>query len=326
VRAYFIAPAVTGTRLELRDVAVPEPGAGELLVKVAAAGLNRGEFIQGHGVVLSAGAADARPCGTEAAGSVVRTGHGVEGWPPGTRVMGRCKAGFAEYALIDAREAMPVPERLSWEEAAAVPIVFLVTYDMLVEQGTLAAGEWVLVTGVSSGVGVASLQTALALGARVIGTSTSPAKLARLRDLGLHAALDADPARLPAAVRELTGGRGADLAVNAVGGSVFAACIDALAYKGRLATVGYVDGVLHADLDLLALHAKRLRLFGVSNRHRTAGERATTVAGFARDVLPQLASGRIRPLLDSVHAFDALPAAKARMEANAHVGKIVVRM
>jgi NADPH2:quinone reductase len=326
MRAYYVAPTAEGTRLDLREVAVPEPKAGELLVKVKASALNRGELIKGHGVGLGPGEVDAKPCGTEAAGEVAAVGAGLEGWVAGTRVMGRCKGGFAEFAVMDAREAMRIPDAVSWEAAAATPIVFLVTYDMLVEQGSLAAGEWVLIPGVSSGVGVASLQTAKALGARVIGTSTSPAKLERLRALGLDEALPGDPAALAASVMRITGGRGADLVVNCVGGSVFAACIEALAYRGRLATVGYVDGVLHADLDLQALHAKRLRLYGVSNKSRTAGERATTVAGFVRDVLPHFASGRIRPLIDSVHDFADLPAAKARMEANAHTGKIVVRL
>lgn len=326
MRAWFLSPSAAGTDLQLREVPTPEPQAGEILVKVAAAGLNRGELIKGHGTLLTGGSSEAKAGGTEAAGTVVRVGPGLTGWSEGARIMGRCKAGFAEYVIIDAREAMHVPDALSFEQAAAVPIVFLVTYDMLVQQGHLAAGEWVLIAGVSSGVGVASLQTAKALGARVIGTSTSQAKLAKLRELGLDEGIDGDPAKLAARLKEITAGKGVNLVVNAVGGSVFAPCIEALAYKGRLATVGYVDGQMHADLDINALHSKRLTLYGVSNRFRTAAERSETVTGFVRDVLPHLSSGRIKPLVDSVYGFDALPEAKARMEGNAHVGKIVMKV
>jgi NADPH:quinone reductase-like Zn-dependent oxidoreductase len=240
--------------------------------------------------------------------------------------MGRCAGAFAEYALMDAREALPVPERLSWEEAASVPLVFCVVHDMLIGQGALKAGEWLLVLGVTSGVGVAALQAAKALRAHVIGTSGSAEKLAKLKPLGLDVGLVTRKPEFRDAVMKATADRGADLAVNAVGGTMFAECVRSLAFEGRLAMVGYVDGVLKAEMDLEALHAKRLRLFGVSNKLRNAEQRAETVRGFARDLLPALADGRIRPLLDRVYPFDEFPAAKARMEANAHVGKIVLRI
>jgi NADPH:quinone reductase-like Zn-dependent oxidoreductase len=239
--------------------------------------------------------------------------------------MGRCGGGFAEYALMDAREAMPVPARLSWEEAAATPLVFLVVYDMLVAQGHLAAGQWLLVTGVSSGVGVAALQTAKVLGARVIGTSGSDDKLARLATLGLDVGLRTRSGDFHDAVMKATEGQGVNLVVNNVGGSVFAECLRALAFEGRLAIVGHLDRVLSGPLDLEALHRKRLTVFGVSNRLRHAAQRAETVRGFARDLLPHFAAGRLQPLVDRVFAFDELPAAIAFMETDAQVGKIVVR-
>jgi len=221
---------------------------------------------------------------------------------------------------------MPVPERLSREEAAAVPLVFCVVHDMLIGQGALKAGEWLLVLGVTSGVGVAALQAAKALGAHVIGTSGSAAKLARLAPLGLDVALATRKPDFRDAVMKATADRGADLAINAVGGTLFAECVRSLAFEGRLAMVGYVDGVLKAEMDLEALHAKRLRLFGVSNKLRNAEQRAGTVRAFVRDLLPALADGRIRPLIDRAYPFDEFPAAKARMEADAHVGKIVLRL
>ena len=240
--------------------------------------------------------------------------------------MGRLPGSFAEYALMDASDAIPVPPNLSWEEAAAIPITFLVVYDMLVQQGGLKKGEWLLVTGVSAGVGVAALLAAKALGAKVIGTSGSDEKLKKLAGLGLDAAIRTRKPDFSQKVLELTGGRGVGLVVNNVGGSVFAECVKSLGYEGRLATVGYVDGVMQAQMDIEALHSKRLKLFGVSNKMRNAAQRGVTVEGFKKDFLPLFASGRLRPLIDRVYDFDDLPEAKARMESDAHVGKIVVRV
>jgi NADPH:quinone reductase-like Zn-dependent oxidoreductase len=323
MQSYWIQSAADQTTLARREAPLPQPSTGQLLLRVHAAGLNRGEFIAGHGLTKPGAA---KPAGAEAAGEVVTLGAGVTGFTPGARVMGRCPGAFAEYALMDAREAIAVPKRLSWEEAASIPLVFMVVHDMLIAQGRLAAGEWLLVTGISSGVGVAALQTAKVLGAKVIGTSGSTDKLERLRAIGLDVGIHTRTGDFCDAVLAATGGKGANLVVNNVGGSVFAECVRALAFQGRLATVGYVDGVLKAEIDIEALHAKRLVLFGVSNKLRSAEQRLESVHGVVADILPAIADGRIRPLIDSVYGFDELPAAKAHMEANAHLGKIVVRM
>jgi NADPH:quinone reductase-like Zn-dependent oxidoreductase len=320
MKAYWISPGPAGTGVELRETATPEPRPGEILVRVRATSLNRGELLGGKP------GAPAKPGGGECAGEVVKVGEGVTGVSIGDRLMGRCAGGFAEYALMDAREAMWVPGRLSWEEAAATPLVFLVVYDMLVAQGHLVAGQWLLVTGVSSGVGVAALQTARALGARVIGTSGSADKLARLEKLGLDVGIRTRAGDFHEAVLKATDGQGANLVVNNVGGTVFAECIRSLAFQGRLAIVGHMDRTLSAPLDLEALHSKRLTVFGVSNRLRTAPQRAETVRGFVHDVLPYLEDGRLRPLVDKVFAFEDLPAAIAFMESDAQVGKIVVKV
>ena len=314
MKAYFVQTTDRGAALELREVPQPQPAAGKLLVRVRAASLNRGEFISGHGLTRP-GAAKA--AGTDGSGEVVGSGK---------RVMGRLPGAFAEYALMDEPDAIPVPAELSWEEAGAVPITFLVVYDMLVQQGNLKSGEWLLVTGVSAGVGVAALLAAKAIGAKVIGTSGSAAKLEALKRHGLDVGIATRKPDFHDAVMKATDGKGVNLVVNNVGGSVFAETIGVLAYEGRHATVGYVDGQLKSEIDIEALHSKRLKLFGVSNKLRTAPQRAVTVQGFTRDWLPLFASGKLRPLVDRVYDFAELPKAVERMEADQHVGKIVVRV
>lgn len=309
MRAFFLDPATFD--LELREAPKPQPGPGQLLVRVKAAGLNRGELLR-HGLTKPGAA---KIGGTEGAGEVEGTGR---------RVMGRLPASFAEYALMDEADAITVPANMSWEEAAATPLTFLVVYDMLVQQGNLKKGEWLLVTGVSAGVGVAALLAAKALGARVAGTSGSQEKLEKLKALGLDLGIRTRQPDFSARVLEAT--KGVNLVVNNVGGSVFAECIKCLAFEGRLATVGYLDGVMKAEMDIEALHSKRLKLFGVSNKMRNAAQRGITVQGFIKDLLPLFASGKLKPVIDRVYDFKDLPQASARMQADAHVGKIVVRL
>jgi NADPH2:quinone reductase len=322
MKAWFIVSGKDATAVELRDVPVPEPKAGELLVKVHAAGLNRGEFIAGHG--LSGGAA--KVGGIEASGEVVKVGDGVKEFKVGDRVMGRAYGAYAEYTIHRIGDAMPAPAKLSWEEAAGAGIAYLTAYDMLWPGGELKSGEWLLVTGASAGVGVASVQLGKLIGAKVIDTSGSAEKLKKLAALGLDLGLQNRNGGFEKAVMEATGGKGVNLVVNNVGGTVFAECIRALAYRGRLATVGYVDGVVTAEMDILALHAKRLKLFGVSNKMRSAAEIAEGVRGFSRDVLPALASGHLKPVIDRVFPFAELPQAKAHMESSAHLGKIILKL
>jgi NADPH:quinone reductase-like Zn-dependent oxidoreductase len=311
MRAYFLQ--ASDMSLELREAPQPKPGPDQMLVRVRAAGLNRGEFLK-HGLTKPGAA---KIGGTEGAGEVEGTGE---------RVMGRLPSSFAEYALMDKADAVPVPANMSWEEAAATPLTFMVVYDMLVQQGSLRKDEWLLITGVSSGVGVAALLAGKALGARVIGTSGSEDKLKKLSALGLDVAIRTRAPDFSKKILEVTAGKGVNLVVNNVGGSVFAECIRCLGYEGRLATVGYLDGVMKAEMDIEALHSKRLKLFGVSNKMRNGAQRGVTVQGFTKDFLPLFAAGKLKPLIDRVYDFKDLPAAKDRMQADAHVGKIVVRV
>jgi NADPH2:quinone reductase len=322
MRSYWIRSTADGTVLEERNVPIPEPPDGQLLVRVHAAGLNRGELMSRHDLHGSAG--DARPAGTEGAGEVVRAGAGVTAFKPGDRVMATCRGTFSEYVLMPAAVAMPVPDTLTWEEAGCTPLIFLVVHDMLVVQGKLKAGEWVFIAGASSGVGVGAIQAAKALGAKTIGTSGSPEKLAKLHELGLDVGIETRGPHFYDRAMEVTGGKGADLVIDAVGGTVFGECMRSMAYEGRLAMVGYLDRVLESTIDLATLHAKRLKLFGVSAVGRSPEQRAAAVHGFKADFLPLIAAGRLKPYVERAFSLDELPAAKAFMEADAHVGKIAV--
>jgi NADPH2:quinone reductase len=321
MKSYWIVTRDNKATPEPRDIALPQPQRGEVVIRVHATAMNSGELIVGgavHGGPEKLG-------GTEASGVIHAVGEGVEGWRAGDRVMGRARGTFAEYAVMYAGQVLPMPSRLTWEQAAAIPSSFITAYEAVVRYGKLQAGEWLLVTGASAGCGVACILTAQVLGARTIGTSGSAQKLAKLKAIGLDVAIKTRSPDFADEVRTASGG-GANLAVNLVGGSVFPEIMRALARDGRLAIVGYVDGQYHADIDLTAAHVNRLQIFGISNAKLTPAERFETTRGFARDILPAIVAGRITPVVDRVFAFDELPAAKAHMDSDARVGKVVVKV
>ena len=322
MKSYWIVTKDHVASLEKRDIPTPQPKAGELLIKVHASAMNRGEIFVGgvmHGGPEKLG-------GNEGSGVVEAVGEGVTEFRKGDRVMGRCRGAFAEYAVMEVAQAMKVPERLTMEQAAATPLSFITAYEMVVAYGKLKAGEWLLVTGASSGAGVCSIQIAQVLGAKTIGTSGSAEKLAKLKSIGLDVGIQTRKPDFADKVKEATGGKGANLALNLVGGSFFPEILKSLANQGRVAIVGYVDNQHHAQIDLSAVHANRFEIFGVSNANLSAQEKAAAAAGFKRDILPAIESGKVTPLVDSVYGFDDLPAAKERMESNEMTGKIVVKV
>jgi NADPH:quinone reductase len=266
------------------------------------------------------------PAGGDCAGEVEAVGEGVTAFKPGDRVLGRARGSFAEYVIMSAVQGAPAPKKLSWEQAAAVPIVSVTAYEAMCQYGKLKSGETLLVAGAASGVGMIAVQAGKYLGAKVIGISRSKEKLDKLRKIGMDVGIEASGGGFADQVLKATDGKGANLALNLIGGTVFPDLVRSLANQGRLAIIGYVDNTYKAEIDLETVHGKRLQIFGVSNALLPAPQRAEAMKGFARDLLPGFAEGKITPVIDKVFSFDELPAAKAYVESNAQLGKVVVRM
>ena len=301
---------------------------GHVLLRVRTSSINRAELRRLRNLRVPPGqpAPEARVGGGDAAGEIAEVGAGVSDFKLGDRAMGRCAGGFAEYALIDARELMPVPTALSWEEAACVPIVFVVVHDALFISGQLHRGETVLVTAAPSGVGTATLVLAKHIGARVIGTSRSAEKLQRLKGHGFDVGVVTGSDGFGGAIAPHIGESGVDMVVDNIGGDVLAPCIAALALGGRYVTIGRMSGVTSGELDVDRLAERRLHLYGVSNRLRTPAQRANSTRRFVADLMPALSAGEIRPIIDRCFALDQLAAAQTHVEAEQHVGKVVIEI
>jgi putative PIG3 family NAD(P)H quinone oxidoreductase len=298
------------------DVAVPEPGAGEILVRVHATAVNRAELLQRRdGYAAPPGSAQTIP-GLEYAGVVESTGPSARRWSAGDRVMGLVGGGsYAEYVVVHEEEALPVPDALSLTEAAAVPEVFLTAHDALFTQARLSAGETLLVHAAGSGVGTAALQLAPAAGARVLGTARSAWKLERASSLGLDVAIDTSREAFPDAVKRATDGAGVDVVLDLVGGDYLPASIEAAARRARIVLVGLVAGPT-ATLNLRQLLTKRIELRGTVMRARSLPEKIAVAEAFARAGLPLLAAGRVQPVIDRVLPATEAAAAHALLEAN----------
>lgn len=323
MKCYYVDSMNGKTVFVPKEMPKPQPKAGEMLVRVRAASLNRGEILAS--ISLHA-VHEPHPAGGDCAGEVEALGEGVTAFKPGDAILGRARGSFAEYVIMGAAQAAAKPQRLSWEQAAAVPIVSVTAYEAICQYGKLKAGETLLVAGAASGVGVMAVQIGKYLGAKVIGISRSAAKLEKLKASGLDVGIVASGPGFADEVLKATGGKGFNVALNLIGGSVFPDLVRAAANQGRIAIIGYVDDQHHAEIDLETVHGRRLQIFGVSNALMSAPQRAEAMRNFARDLLPGFAEGKITPLIDKVFPFDQLPAAKAYVESNAQLGKVVVRM
>jgi len=329
LRAIVIVPTNGNGVLELRQVPAPAPASNELLVRVKATALNRADLAQrrgGYPAAVTAGDSGLAIGGLEAAGEVAGMGDTVTGFAIGDRVMAMCGGGYADFVTVDHRLALPVPERLSWEAAAAIPVAYMTEHDALITNAGLRAGEAVLVNAASSGVGVAALQIAKLFGASpILGSSGDAAKLERLRALGMDVGVNYRTENVANAVLAATDGKGVDIVIDHVGASHFADHLRAMALKGRLVSVGRLGGnQTEVDLNFVAL--RRLRLIGVTFRTRTLDERIAIAQRCAADLLPALADGRLKPLIDRVFPLEEVSEAQGYMASNAQIGKIVLTL
>ena len=312
------AVVATQSGAQLREVPVPEPKAGELLVRVKACSLNRADL-------AGLAAKNDKVLGMEWAGVVEKLGAGVSSFRPGDRVMCTGAGAYAEYAVTDAGRAcaIPAPE-LSFEEATILTLALQTMHDALATQGRVTPGESVLIQGASSGVGLMALQIAKRLGAGlVIGTSTNAARRAQLKDYGADLALDTrDPAWVQAAV-QATGGKGVDVIIDQVSGPLANANMEAAAVLGRIVNVGRLGGTAAPfDFNLHAL--KRISYIGVTFRTRSAEEIRALNAKMLADLREGVARRELRLPIDRVYPLERATEALARMAANEHFGKIVL--
>ncbi|MFS8978174.1 zinc-binding dehydrogenase [Cupriavidus necator] len=320
MKAVRVVPGPEGGKVEVQDIPVPVAAAGQVLVRVRAAGLNRGEINQAK--ELRTG--NTITTGVEFAGEIAEVGEGVGGWSKGDRVMGHGRGCQAEYVVADPMALIPVPDGLSWIDAAAFPNVFITAHDALVTNGRLVAGESVLVNGASGGVAMAAIQIASLMGAwPVIASSRSAAKLDKISQFGVDVGIDASQDDQVEAVMQATSNKGVDIIIDTVGGPVFEANMKSLAVKGRLVNIARL-GSATAQIDLTQLWLKRLQLIGVTFRTRTEQERLECIQACARDMLPFLRAGRVRLPIDRTFAMTDIDAAHAYMKQDQHVGKIVL--
>lgn len=315
---------------EPRLVEVPEPGfsASEVLVAVRAAGLNRADLLQLRGHYPPPPGESAVP-GLECAGVIEAVGSAVTGWAPGDRVMALLAGGgMGEKAAVPAGQLLPLPAGLTFEEGAAIPEAALTAWTNLVKEGGLEAGETVLISGANGGIGTFAVQLAQELGGRVLAAGRSLERLEPLRELGIDDLLLDGPGRdggLAAAVRDRTGGEGADLALDLVGGEHFGERLAALRRRGRLVLVGVLAGS-RAEVDLADVLRRRLTIRGSVLRARSREEKAELVAAFRSFADARLADGRLRPLVARSFPFSDVAGAYRAVQEGGTVGKVVVRM
>jgi NADPH2:quinone reductase len=302
---------------------VPQPGEGEVLVKVAAAGVNRPDVMQRKGLYPPPKGATDIP-GLEIAGEVVALGPGVTRWKVSDQVMALVVGGgYAEYCPAHESHCLPIPHGLSMTEAAAIPETFFTVWTNVFERGRLKAGETFLVHGGSSGIGTAAIQLAHEAGARVIATAGSAEKCEACRTLGADLAVNYKTEDFVAATKDVTGGKGADVILDMVGGDYIERNYEAAAVEGRIVQVGF-QGSPKATVDFRRIMLKRLVHTGSVLRSRPVADKGAIARGVEQNVLPLIAAGKVRPVMDSTFKLAQASAAHARMEASAHIGKIVL--
>lgn len=312
--------------LEIREAPKPKPAPGEILVRVQAAGLNRADLLQRQGRYPAPAGVPAEIPGMEFAGEVAENGPVAKRWRQGDRVFGIVAGGAqAEYLVTHQDAVTQIPANLSWAEAAAVPEVFITAHDALCTQARLAAKETVLIHAVGSGVGLAAVQLVRARDAVPYGTSRTADKLERAKPWGMAdgIVLRESLTALTEAAQRWTGSKGFDVVLDLVGGPYVAASIEVMALHGRIMFVGTVAGN-PAELNLGRVLSKRLELRGTVLRARPLEEKIAVIQAFAKEVVPLLASGRVRPALERQFPMAEIQEAHRRLESNETFGKVVL--
>jgi NADPH2:quinone reductase len=327
MRAIVIRGKGGAEALEVRDVPTPEPRGDQIRVRVRACALNRADLMQARGMYPAPPGAPADIPGLEYAGEVDALGPDANGpLKVGDRVFGIVGGGGqAEYVLTHERMAVPIPPNLDFDEAAAIPEVFITAHDALRTQGHLEPGGRVLIHAVGSGVGTAAVQVAHAMGCTVFGTSRTSEKLNKARDLGLDHPIDPTADDFAAVVRSKTDGLGVDVVIDFLGAPALSGNLAALAMRGRLVVVGMLGGA-STPIDLNTILRKRLTIIGTTLRARPIEEKLAATRRFAEQVVPWLARGIVRPVIDSAFALDECRQAQARLESNRVFGKVVLRL
>ena len=311
--------------LQLRETDPPPLRPGSLRLRVRASAVNRADLLQRQGhYPPPPGASEI--LGLECAGEVLELGEGAEGFVPGDRVMALLPGGgYAEEAVVDAGSVMRVPANLDWEQAGAVPEVFLTVFLNVFSLGGLESGGSILVHGGGSGIGTACIQLARAAGARVLVTAGSDEKCQRCLELGADVAVNYREGDFQAAALEATQGRGVDVVLDSIGGPYLADNLRALAIDGRLVVIGLMGGA-KAELNLGALLSRRLQVIGSTLRTRSEAAKAEIVRGFTARFEDALAAGTIGPVVDRVLPLAEAAEAHRIMKASEHFGKIVLRV
>jgi NADPH2:quinone reductase len=302
---------------------VPRPGPTEILVRVAAAGVNRPDIMQRLGGYPPPPGAPDIP-GLEIAGEVVAIGDKVTRWRVGDKVCALVPGGgYAEYCVADESNTLPVPKGLSLTEAAALPETFFTVWYNVMQRGALKRGETVLIHGGSSGIGTTAIMLAKAFGAKVIVTAGSAQKCEACRKLGADVAINYKTEDFVAATKAATGGRGADLILDMIGGDYVTRNYDAAAVDGRIAQIAVQAGAT-ANVDVRLLLVKRLTHMGSTLRPRSVADKAAIARGLLESAWPLIEAGKIKPVIDSTFPLTDAAKAHARMESSVHIGKIVL--